>query len=153
MNVECSIVKDVLKGDDVTELRVKLLSSGPETYPYKDDDWFESAPESFLQVCVPSHSTSAPCQLLPVRFESYNCFVDRAKAWVTYHYVPCSALRDSHFPLLIHARMGVLLQLCLLMHKWLTVCSQLHRHCVCLLVRYAACMFQRYCPFLLLTQI
>ena len=79
MNVECSIVKDVLKGDDVTELRMKLLSSGPETYPYKDDDWVESAPESFLRAYVSSHSNSAPCLLLPVRFESCNCFVNRAK--------------------------------------------------------------------------
>ena len=38
MSVECSLGRDVLKGDDVTELKVKLISLGPETYPYKDDD-------------------------------------------------------------------------------------------------------------------
>ena len=38
MKVDCNIVKDVLKGDEVTELRVKLLSIENEIYPYKDDD-------------------------------------------------------------------------------------------------------------------
>lgn len=38
MNIDCTLVRDVLRGDDVTELRVKLISLGPETYPYKDDD-------------------------------------------------------------------------------------------------------------------
>lgn len=38
INVSCSFVKDVLRGDDVSELRLKLLSQMHETYPYKDDD-------------------------------------------------------------------------------------------------------------------
>lgn len=38
INVECSFVKDVLRGDDISELRLKLLSTGPESYPYQDDD-------------------------------------------------------------------------------------------------------------------
>lgn len=38
MNVECTFVKDVLRGDDISELRLKLLSTGPESYPYQDDD-------------------------------------------------------------------------------------------------------------------
>lgn len=38
MKVDCNIVKDVLKGDDVTELRVQLISIENEIYPYKDDD-------------------------------------------------------------------------------------------------------------------
>ncbi|KAL4422528.1 hypothetical protein ABPG75_008725 [Micractinium tetrahymenae] len=38
MDVECTFVRDVLQGDDVYEMRLKLLSSSPETYPFKDDD-------------------------------------------------------------------------------------------------------------------
>jgi len=38
INVECRFVRDVLRGDDVTEMRVKLISAPPETYPYQDDD-------------------------------------------------------------------------------------------------------------------
>ena len=38
INVECHFAKDVLHGDDVTEMRLKLISSLPETYPYQDDD-------------------------------------------------------------------------------------------------------------------
>ncbi|BDA42448.1 Trafficking protein particle complex subunit 3 [Coccomyxa sp. Obi] len=38
INVSCNFVKDVLRGDDVSELRLKLLSQMHETYPYKDDD-------------------------------------------------------------------------------------------------------------------
>jgi len=37
MDVECTFVRDVLQGDDVYEMRLKLLSSSPETYPFKDD--------------------------------------------------------------------------------------------------------------------
>lgn len=38
MDVECSFVKDMLRGDDVYEMRLKLLSSSTESYPFKDDD-------------------------------------------------------------------------------------------------------------------
>lgn len=38
ISVECNLVKDTLKGDDVTEIRLRLLSQGTETYPFKDDD-------------------------------------------------------------------------------------------------------------------
>ena len=38
ISVACNFVKDVLRGDDVSELRLKLLSQMHETYPYKDDD-------------------------------------------------------------------------------------------------------------------
>jgi hypothetical protein len=36
--VSCTLAKDVLRGDDVSELRLRLLSASPETYPFKDDD-------------------------------------------------------------------------------------------------------------------
>ena len=38
IRVECTIAKDTLKGDDVTELHLKLLSQEAESYPFKDDD-------------------------------------------------------------------------------------------------------------------
>ena len=38
IRVECTIAKDTLKGDDATELRLKLLSQEAESYPFKDDD-------------------------------------------------------------------------------------------------------------------
>lgn len=38
MDVECAFVRDVLRGDDVYEIRLKLLSSSTEAYPFKDDD-------------------------------------------------------------------------------------------------------------------
>lgn len=38
IKVECSIVKDSLKGQDSTELYLKLLSQEAESYPFKDDD-------------------------------------------------------------------------------------------------------------------
>ncbi|KAK9817214.1 hypothetical protein WJX72_011175 [[Myrmecia] bisecta] len=38
INVECSFVKDMLRGDEVYEMRLKLLSHGAESYPFKDDD-------------------------------------------------------------------------------------------------------------------
>ena len=38
INVACQFVKDVLRGDDVSEIRLKLLSQTYEAYPYKDDD-------------------------------------------------------------------------------------------------------------------
>jgi hypothetical protein len=38
MDVECTFVRDVLAGDDVYEMRLRLLSSSPEAYPFKDDD-------------------------------------------------------------------------------------------------------------------
>ena len=38
INVECHFVKDALRGDAATEMRLKLISSSPETYPYQDDD-------------------------------------------------------------------------------------------------------------------
>ncbi len=38
IRVECTIAKDTLKGDDATELHLKLLSHGAESYPFKDDD-------------------------------------------------------------------------------------------------------------------
>lgn len=38
MNVACHFVRDVLWGDEVSEIRLKLLSQAPENYPFKDDD-------------------------------------------------------------------------------------------------------------------
>ncbi|KAK9835170.1 hypothetical protein WJX81_003039 [Elliptochloris bilobata] len=38
INTECSFVRDVLRGSDVSELRLKLLSLNKEEYPFKDDD-------------------------------------------------------------------------------------------------------------------
>lgn len=37
MKVECHYVKDVLKGDDVSELRIKLLAQSAEINPIKDE--------------------------------------------------------------------------------------------------------------------
>ncbi|KAI7839104.1 hypothetical protein COHA_007109 [Chlorella ohadii] len=37
MEVECTFVRDVLQGDDANEMRLKLLSSSTETYPFKDE--------------------------------------------------------------------------------------------------------------------
>ena len=38
INTKCSFVRDVLRGSDVSELRLKLLSLNKEEYPFKDDD-------------------------------------------------------------------------------------------------------------------
>lgn len=38
IKVECSIAKDSLKGQDSTELYLKLLSQETESYPFRDDD-------------------------------------------------------------------------------------------------------------------
>lgn len=38
MDVECSWVRDALRGDDGYEMRLRLLSAAPESYPFKDDD-------------------------------------------------------------------------------------------------------------------
>ncbi|KAL2634183.1 hypothetical protein R1flu_005662 [Riccia fluitans] len=38
MRTEVKFVKDVLRGDDVFEIRLKLLEQVPEEYPYKDDE-------------------------------------------------------------------------------------------------------------------
>lgn len=38
IRVECTLAKDTLKGDDATELHLKLLSQEAESYPFKDDD-------------------------------------------------------------------------------------------------------------------
>ncbi|XP_061341787.1 uncharacterized protein LOC133288108 [Gastrolobium bilobum] len=38
MKTEVSWVRDMLHGDDVFELQVKLLKQVPEEYPYKDDE-------------------------------------------------------------------------------------------------------------------
>lgn len=38
INVACSFVKDVLRGDESYELRLRLISQNAESYPFKDDD-------------------------------------------------------------------------------------------------------------------
>ena len=38
INVSCSFERDVLKGDDAYELRLRLISQNTEQYPFKDDD-------------------------------------------------------------------------------------------------------------------
>ena len=38
MNVTCNFVRDVLTGDEVSELRVRLVSLAAETYPFNEDD-------------------------------------------------------------------------------------------------------------------
>lgn len=38
MSVECEFVRDVLNGDDTTEIRLKLLAAPTELYPFRDDD-------------------------------------------------------------------------------------------------------------------
>lgn len=36
--VECELVKETVRGDDATEMRLKLVAAQPEAYPFKDDD-------------------------------------------------------------------------------------------------------------------
>ena len=38
MKTEVTWVRDMLRGDDAYEMRVKLTKQVPEEYPYKDDD-------------------------------------------------------------------------------------------------------------------
>jgi hypothetical protein len=38
INVECGFERDVLRGDDAYELRLRLISQNTEQYPFKDDD-------------------------------------------------------------------------------------------------------------------
>ena len=38
INASCNFVKDILRGDDVSEMRLKLLSQKSEVYPYTEDD-------------------------------------------------------------------------------------------------------------------
>jgi len=38
MKTEVTWLRDVLRGDDVFELQVKLVKHVPEEYPYKDDE-------------------------------------------------------------------------------------------------------------------
>lgn len=38
INVECTFVKDMLRGDDAYEMRLKYLAQNAEQYPYKEDD-------------------------------------------------------------------------------------------------------------------
>ena len=37
MDVECSWVKDMLRGDDCYEMRLKLVAAHNESYPFKDE--------------------------------------------------------------------------------------------------------------------
>jgi hypothetical protein len=38
MKTEVTWVRDMLRGDDAYEMRVKLIKQVPEEYPYKDDE-------------------------------------------------------------------------------------------------------------------
>ena len=40
MNIEasCHFVKDVLRGDEMTEMQLSFLTAEPEAYPFKDDE-------------------------------------------------------------------------------------------------------------------
>ena len=38
MQVESWFVRDMLRGDDAYEIRLKLLQVMPDEYPFKDDD-------------------------------------------------------------------------------------------------------------------
>jgi hypothetical protein len=38
MDVDCRFVQDMLKGDEVYELRLTLREHGDEAFPFKDDD-------------------------------------------------------------------------------------------------------------------
>lgn len=38
MRTEVKFVRDLLRGDDAYEIRLKLVEQVPEEYPYKDDD-------------------------------------------------------------------------------------------------------------------
>ena len=38
MRVESWFVRDMLRGDDTYEIRLKLLEVVPEEYPFKDDE-------------------------------------------------------------------------------------------------------------------
>lgn len=38
MTVEAEFNKDMLRGDDCYEIRLKLISHEPEHYPFKDDE-------------------------------------------------------------------------------------------------------------------
>lgn len=37
MSVECEFRKDMLKGEDCYEIRIKLISHEPELLPFKED--------------------------------------------------------------------------------------------------------------------
>lgn len=37
MRVKCEIARDMLKGDECHEVRIKLMKSDTERYPFKDD--------------------------------------------------------------------------------------------------------------------
>lgn len=37
VQVEATFAKDMLRGDDCYEIRLKLLASSPEVYPFKDE--------------------------------------------------------------------------------------------------------------------
>lgn len=38
MQAECEFIKDMLRGDDCYEIRLKLISRDSEQYPFKDDE-------------------------------------------------------------------------------------------------------------------
>lgn len=38
LRVQVTVERDVLKGDDLTAIRVRLLEQIPEEYPFKDDE-------------------------------------------------------------------------------------------------------------------
>lgn len=38
IQVECDCVRDIVQGDQATELRLQLIESRSEQYPFKDDD-------------------------------------------------------------------------------------------------------------------
>ena len=37
IDVECTWVRDMLRGDDAYEMRLKMLASHNESYPFKDE--------------------------------------------------------------------------------------------------------------------
>lgn len=38
IEADCSFIKDALRGDDSTEIKLKFISAPTEQYPFKDDD-------------------------------------------------------------------------------------------------------------------
>lgn len=55
MKTEITWVRDMLRGDDAFELRLKLLKQVPEEYPYKDDE----QQALFWKACIAIRSEDA----------------------------------------------------------------------------------------------
>lgn len=70
MKTEITWVRDMLRGDDAFELRLKLLKQVPEEYPYKDDE----QQALFWKACITIYFKAALLKLLRF-FELHNISV------------------------------------------------------------------------------